>query len=147
MTVFTNFFGGAFFGGGFFGAGTAAAGHGSDQDGDRYDEPRRVMIAGKPFTVRSKGEYLALLRKFGRKDVPAALPQAAKDKAEAIIARAQETAREALQARQTVEIAALLHAKLTAEEARRRREDRAFIDALEQDHIPLPLLMMLAADL
>ena len=130
-----NFFGGQFFGGGFFGSGGPTAivgGHGSDQE--PYDEPRRVTIAGKPYTVRSKQEYLGLLARSRR--------DKAREDANSTIQAAQDAAREALQSRTredaTQETARLLHAVL---------ERQRVIEPFQTDAIPLQLLMLIAADL
>lgn len=61
---------------------TVVGGHGSE---GQYDEPRRVYINGLPYTVRSKAEYMALLRKHNR----------AKEQANRVIETAREKAREA----------------------------------------------------
>lgn len=45
-------------------------GHGSAEGGeDIYEEPRRVVIRGKAYTVTSKAQYLGLLAR-GRRDDP-----------------------------------------------------------------------------
>ena len=138
MTTYSNFFGGAFFGGGFFGPGvdTVVGGHGSEggEEG-AYEEPRRVIIQGKPYTVRSKQEYLGLIAR-GKRDK-------AREDADAAIARSQVAARTALQERvedTTAETAALLHA-LLAKEAKKK------LPIVETDEIPVQILMMMAADL
>lgn len=105
------------------------------------------MIAGKPFTVRSKGEYLALLRRFGRKDIPREAKQPAQKQAEAVIARAQEQARDSLSARQTAEIAALLHAKIARDAVAGELTALAMARRITEDAIPVELLMLMAADL
>lgn len=132
------FFDGQFFGGGFFGDNPSdqVGGHGSGEGAeDAYAEPRRVMVRGKPYTVRSKAEYLGLLAR-GKRDQ-------ARESADAAIARSQESARAALDARKvdpaTAETATLLHALLA-----RQQEARA----LAQKHgMPVQILMMVAADL
>ena len=137
MTVYANFFGGAFFNGGFFGPGIDSGGHGSaeggaDDDG-AYAEPRRVIIRGKPYTVTSKAQYLGLLAR-GRRDH-------AREQADTVIARSQETAKESLQARQTAETGALLHALLEREA---KKKPKAV--PIESDEIPIELLMLIAAN-
>ena len=109
-------------------------GHGSEEGDDPYEEPRRVTIAGKPYTVRSKAEYLGLLAR-GRRDK-------AREQADQAIQDAQDAAREALRSRKgedaTQETARLLHAVL---------ERQRVIEPFQTDAIPLQLLMLIAADL
>ena len=143
MTVFTNFFGGAFFGGGFFGAGSDAAGHGTGEGDDGvYAEPRRVFIDGRPYTVRSKAEYLGLLARSRR--------DKSRIEAEEAIERSQDAAREAVlarQATQTAETASLLHAMLAREESKRKPIAPASKMVLGEDAIPMEILMLIAPEL
>ena len=112
-------------------------GSGSEDDDGSYSEPRRVLINGKPYTVRSKAEYLGLLAR-GKRD-------RARQDADAVIGRSQDVAREALFARKaTEETATLLHALLAREEKNRPKVSDA---PFETDAIPLQILMMMAADL
>lgn len=135
-----NFFGGQFFGGGFFGDNPPdqVGGHGSGEgaEGD-YAEPRRVMVRGKPYTVRSKSEYLGLLAR-GKRD-------AARESADAVIARSQEQARQALDARKgdpaTAETATLLHALLEREAKQKKPVVAVY------NEIPIEILMLMAAEL
>lgn len=109
-------------------------GHGSEEGDDPYAEPRRVVIAGKPYTVRSKNEYLGLLARSKR--------DRARKSADVAIAVAQEAARNALAVRQTqdttAETAHLLHAMLARDKAKSKR--------IEDDAIPIELLMLIAAN-
>lgn len=112
--------------------GGSGAGDGAE---DAYAEPRRVMVRGKPYTVRSKNEYLGLLAR-GKRDQ-------ARESADAAIARSQDTARAALDARKvdeaTEETAMLLHALLA------RQEEASAL--AEKNRIPVQIMMMVAADL
>lgn len=136
----TSFFNGAFFGGEFFSTPTGSAtavvgGHGSEEYGT-YEEPRRVFIDGKPYTVSSKAQYLGLLARARRDKARS------ERTAEESIARAQAAAREALQARQVEETRTLLH-DLLAREAKRKPK----LEPAEDDAIPMELLMMIATEL
>ena len=131
-----NFFGGAFFGGGFFGQlPVQSGGHGQGEEGreieDVYSEPRRVVIAGKAFTVRSKSQYLGLLAKYSRKP-KANRARTAEKQASQIVEEAREKAREALSAKQIEETATLIRLAL---EKRKRTE------------LPVEVLMLIADDL
>ena len=104
---------GAWFGTAWFTGGISptVGGHGSAQDGDDYDEPRRVYIDGKPYTVRNKAEYLywvAQARKSAHtpdKQAPEAIP-APIEVAQPVIERIQADALESLRNVQAMAAAA-----------------------------------------
>lgn len=144
--VYTGFFGGPFFGGGFFDPGTQVGGHGSSEgageDGS-YSEPRRVMIAGKPFTVRSKAEYFALLKRYGKKGST----DAARKQADQVIEGARVTAREALSQADIAETARLLQLTIEKQSLEAKRRDQELARQIEENAIPIQILMMVALDL
>ena len=99
------------------------------------------MIDGKAYTVRSKAQYLGLLAR-SKRDQSRALQQA-----ERVIERSQETAREALQARQVQETASLMQAVMAKEDAKyeamQKKKKKDITVAIDEEGLPIEVLMLI----